>query len=393
MSKIQNDARNFKTLEMIGAQDYKPNIAIVGAGPSGIYCALQLIEEFKKIGQKAYSITLFDPKETLSTILPTGNGRCNLTYSEYDFKKLASFYPRGEKFLYSIFSRYGTSETLQYFEKIGIKTYKQQDNRVFPVSNSAKKLRTQMISELLKSKNIKIVKKEIKNIEELHRYDIAVLATGSKDCNNLAKQFRHNIIPLKPALCGLKIKDKGEDFPAGVSFNTDDGGLIFTHQGVSGPYIFKISSLNAYKDFPYEIKIPILNPDKLFELIKENSTKSLGNVVSLIIPRSLAQYLFKKYNINFEKQAAHAKKEEIEKLKFLTLVAENVDGKGEIVHAGGVNLKEIDKNCKSKITPALWIIGESLDIDGFCGGFNLQNCWSTAAIAAMDIVKFCNVLK
>ena len=77
----------------------------------------------------------------------------------------------------------------------------------------------------------------------------------------------------------------------------------------------------------------------------------------------------------------------------MTLVAENVDGKGEIVHAGGVNLKEIDKNCKSKITPALWIIGESLDIDGFCGGFNLQNCWSTAAIAAMDIVKFCNVLK
>ena len=94
MSKIQNDAKKFQNSEMIGAQDYKPNIAIVGAYSSGIYCALQLIEEFKKIGQKAYSITLFDPKETLSTILPTGNGRCNLTYSEYDFKKLASFYPR-----------------------------------------------------------------------------------------------------------------------------------------------------------------------------------------------------------------------------------------------------------------------------------------------------------
>ncbi len=364
-------------------------IAIIGSGPAGVFCALQLIEEFQKTGQNAYHITIFDPHETLSTILPTGNGRCNLAYSEFDFKKLAAFYPRGEKFLYSVFSRFGTSETLEYFKKIGVKTYTQPDGRIFPVSNSAKVLRAQMISELLKSKKVKITKKEIKNIEEVQKYDVVVLATGSKDHNKLADSFGHSINPLKPALCGLKIKEKGENFPAGVSLNTDEGGIIFTHQGVSGPYIFKISSVNAYKNFPYEVNIPILNPDKLLELIKENSTKSFGNIVSLIIPRSLAQYLFKKYEIDFNKQAAHAKKIEIEKLKNLILIAENVDGKGEIVHAGGVKLNEIDKNCRSKIVPNLWIIGEILDIDGFCGGFNLQNCWSTAAIAACDIVKFC----
>lgn len=381
---------------MKAQNDYCPKngscleIAIIGTGPSGVYCALRLIEEFKKTGQKPYTITLFDPKETLSTILPTGNGRCNLTFCEFDFKKLASFYPRGEKFLYSIFSRYGTAETLEYFEKIGIKTYTQEDRRIFPVSNSTKKLRTQMISELLKSKNIKIVKKEIKNIKELYKYDITVLATGSKDRSGLTEQFGHTITPLKPALCGLKIKDIGADFPTGVSLNTDDGGIIFTHSGVSGPFIFKITSKNAYKEFPYEINIPILNTDELFELLHKNSTKSFGNVVSQIIPRALTKYLFNKNKINFEKQAAHAKKDEIEKLKSLTLIAENTDGKGEIVHAGGVKLNEVDKNCHSKIAPALWIIGENLDIDGLCGGFNLQNCWSTAAIAAEDIVKFCN---
>ncbi len=380
---ISTDINSSKTCNII-------EIAIIGAGPAGIYCALQLIEEFKKSGENAYNITVFDPKPTLSTILPTGNGRCNLAYSEFDFKKLAAFYPRGEKFLYSIFSRYGTAETIEYFEKIGVKTYTQQDNRIFPVSNSAKTLRSQMISRLLKYKNIKIIKKEIKNIKEVSKYNVTVIATGSKDRSGLIKQFGHTVIPLKPALCGLKIKDKGDFFPQGVSLNTTDGGVIFTHQGVSGPYIFKISSVNAFRDFPYEIKIPILNPDKLYSLIKENSTKSFGNVVSLIIPKSLAHYMFKKYEINFDKQAAHAKKSEIEKLENLILTAENTDGKGEIVHAGGVDLDEIDKNCRSKIAKNLWIIGESLNIDGFCGGFNLQNCWGTAAIAAGDIVKFCN---
>ena len=95
-------------------------IAIVGTGPSGIYCALQLIEEFQKTAFEAYSVTFFDPLPTLSTILPTGNGRCNLTYAEEDFKTFASNYPRGEKFLYSIFSRYLTEETLEYFKKIGV---------------------------------------------------------------------------------------------------------------------------------------------------------------------------------------------------------------------------------------------------------------------------------
>lgn len=362
-------------------------IGIIGTGPSGVYCALQLIEEFSKIAFKAYSITLFDPLPTLSTILPTGNGRCNLTFDESDFKKFAENYPRGEKFLYSIFSRYLTNETLEYFEKIGIKTYKQPDNRIFPISNSAKTVRTQMISALKSGISVKICQKMIKIIEEVDEFNIIVLATGSKDRHSLAAQYGHKIIPFKPALYGLKVKDKEADFPTGVSIHTKNGGLIFTHQGVSGPEIFRISSINANKPYPYEIKIPILNQDKVFEAINKNPKKSFGNTISDFLPKSLVRYLFKKYNIDFEKQAAHAKKSEVETLLNLTFTVTEPDGKGEIVHAGGVSLKEIDKNCHSKINPKLWIIGEALDIDGFCGGFNLQNCWSTAAIAAMDIVK------
>ena len=386
-AKKPNLNKTTKTLTMQGTADYKANIAIVGAGPAGSYCALQLIEAFRENACNNYHITLFDQLDTLTTILPTGNGRCNLTFDETDFKKFASYYPRGEKFLYSILSRYSTLETRSYFEKIGIKTYTQPDRRVFPVSNSAKTLRTQMILELNKSQNLKIIKKNKKNAKELDKFNILVLATGSKDRHKLASQLGHTIIPYKPSLCGLKIKDKGPNFPTGVSIHTPDGGIIFTHQGISGPAIFKISSIKVNSTLPYTIKIPILNPDEVFEHIKINPVKSFGNIISEFIPKSLAKYIFEKNNINFEKQACHAKKIEVETLSTLVFIIEGPDGKGEIVHAGGVCLNEIDKNCKSKINDKLWIIGETLDIDGFCGGFNLQNCWSTAKIAAEDIVK------
>ena len=82
----------------------KTKIAIVGAGPAGIYCALQLIETFKQNNFVNYQIDIFDKAPVLRTILPTGNLRCNITNSIYDIKEFASNYPRGEKFLYSIFS-------------------------------------------------------------------------------------------------------------------------------------------------------------------------------------------------------------------------------------------------------------------------------------------------
>ncbi len=369
--------------------EFSPNIAIVGTGPAGTYCALQLIEHFKKEDQNTYKITLFDPLPALSTILPTGNGRCNLTYNENDFKKFAAFYPRGEKFLYSILSRYSMYETLEYFEKLGIKTYTQPDNRIFPVSNSAKDVQKHMISALKKSKNINFINKTIKNIEELNKYNIIVLATGSKDRSGLVQQFGHKIIPLKPALCGLKVKELTPNFPTGISIQANGGGIIFTHQGLSGPEIFKISSKNVHKEYPYKIKIPIINPDKLFKLIDANPKKSFGNVVSELIPKKLTKYVFEQHGLNYDKQAAHAKKEEIKTLENLDFTIIATDGRGEIVHAGGVCTDEINKNCHSKINSKLWIIGEALNVDGFCGGFNLQNCWSTAAIAADDIVKFC----
>lgn len=348
-------------------------IAIVGGGPSGVFSAIKILEFADKIGKKP-EITIFDNKNILHTILPTGNGRCNLCYMEFDNIELAKNFPRGEKFLYSVFSRYGTSDTIADFENLGVETYIQDDLRIFPKENSSAFVKQKMLEAIYNK--VKFERKEIK--EKLNGFDAVIIATGLKTYPKLAEIYGHKIEEIKPALCGLKIKEKKFLTLKGVSFNK----VIFTDVGVSGPYIFKLSSINAYKKYPYEIKIPLISPESLKEKLIENPKKQFKTIVSAFIPNSLANILIKT-----DKKCANVSKKEIEELEFLTLTVTSPDNKGEIVHSGGVNLDEIDKNFKSKIAKNLWIIGEVLNIDGFTGGFNLQNCWSDAAICAQDVIK------
>ena len=121
-------------------QELKYKVAIIGGGPAGCICAYFL--------QNNFDVTVFDKKAPLKTLLPTGGGRCNLCHAEYDFKELASNYPRGEKFLYSAFSKFAAAETVAFFENIGIKTYVQGDMRIFPVSNSSSDVREKFLKAL-----------------------------------------------------------------------------------------------------------------------------------------------------------------------------------------------------------------------------------------------------
>ena len=117
--------------------------AIIGAGASGCICAYFLLKA-------GFKVTLFDKNLPLRTLLPTGGGRCNLAHAEYDFKELAKNYPRGEKFLYSVFSKFSTADTIALFEEMGIKTYIQEDGRIFPESNNSQNVQEIILKELRK---------------------------------------------------------------------------------------------------------------------------------------------------------------------------------------------------------------------------------------------------
>ena len=125
-------------------------------------------------------------------------------------------------------------------------------------------MREKMLGELRKYKNVKIIKKDLKNKKELDSYDKIVIATGSSCGYDLAQQFSHTIVEPKKALCGYVTREK---YPPGVSLETDDGALLFTHQGVSGPFIYKHSSINAYAPFPREIDVNLIDNLKLKEAI------------------------------------------------------------------------------------------------------------------------------
>lgn len=265
-------------------------IAIIGGGPAGFMAAISAVEN----SSKSLQVDIYEKSEALKTILYTGNGRCNLTNEIYDYKKLASNYPRGEKFLYSAFSQFGVKETLEFFEKNGVELYTQEDNRVFPKSNDAKTVRNALLKKAEKlgvniKNNSPVTKIEyINNKFQVYtqnssvEYDKIIISTGGnykkpKDSGyDLAESLGHKITELKPSLLGFITKENWAKDLSGISIKNaeirafseqklitkDTGDFIFTHKGISGPLVFKISAYCAFVEFnknkPLVLKIDFL---------------------------------------------------------------------------------------------------------------------------------------
>lgn len=350
-------------------RELKSKVAIVGGGPAGCICAYFLQDKF--------DVTVYDKKSPLLTLLPTGGGRCNLGHAEFDFKELAKNYPRGEKFLYSVFSKFSTADTLEFFEKIAVKTYVQDDMRIFPTTNSAKDVRENFLKALHK---VKFVKKEVLDIPDA---DFVVIATGGHASYNIIRALGHKIIQPKPALTGLVTK---EDFSriSGVAIND----VLFTHKGISGPVVYKISSLRARDEFPYTLSFDFVGNIDLQSALNGKPHKSIKNLLSDYVPKSFAEFVLDNPDEKCHRIDGKTRDKILEKLQSFTVTAIGTVPDGEVVTAGGVDLKEINpKTMQSKFAPNVYFCGEVVDIDGFCGGFNLQNCWSTGFVAAQGIIS------
>lgn len=375
------------------------SVAIIGGGPAGCICAKLLQDEF--------DVTVFDKDKFLRTILPTGGGRCNLAHSEYDFKQLAKNYPRGEKFLYSIFSRFSTSQTIEFFESIGVKTYTQDDNRIFPVSNSANKVKGKFLNSLNKCR---FAKEQVLRLKKTcdnwkittdkgeYPFDIVVAAIGGHSGYQILHDLEINIIEPTQALVGLVTKNnisqlsgiKVPNVKLTIENKIYSGDILFTHKGVSGPVIYTISSVYARKEFPYEISIKFIENIDLQEFLNQNPHKTIENMLKQFVPKAVSSYILKSLNIDKDILCAYVGKTQRDnikkKLEDFKLQVSGKMPKGEVVTCGGVDLKEVNpKTLESKKYSGLYFCGEVLDIDGFCGGFNLQNCWSTGYVVSESI--------
>lgn len=372
------------------------NIAIIGAGASGCLCAYFLLKA-------GLDVNLFDFSSPLRTLLPTGGGRCNLAHAEYDFKELAKNYPRGEKFLYSVFSQFSTYDTLALFEELGIKTYVQENGRIFPQSNSAKEVREKILNKITKAN---FIKEKVSFIERVgseykittnkakYLFTDVVAASGGHWGIEIFKHLDLSINPQVPSLVGLNSDIKA---PSGIVLKnvyskdlkiSDD--ILFTHFGISGPLTFKISSIKARDKFPYKLSFDLYPKEfELQNLLNTYPHKELKNILSEFLPLNFVKYLLGDFaEVKAHKINGKIRDEILEKIHNFQLTITGTNKGEETVSAGGVDLKEINpKTMECKKHPHLYFTGEILDIDGFCGGFNLQNAWSTAFSAAQDIIS------
>ncbi|MBQ4078953.1 aminoacetone oxidase family FAD-binding enzyme [bacterium] len=396
---------------MVQESIYK-NIAIIGCGAAGGLAAVLLCKNpYNKV-------TAFDVKEPFSTLLPTGGGRCNLTNDEKDVREFVKNYPRGEKFLISVFSKFGQEKTRELFKDLGIKTYVQEDKRVFPISNSSQKT-IQTLNKHLETSNFKHIKEKVVSIKKEDKFvvksenkeyvfDYVIVTTGGRGNGfEIAKNLGHNIIEPKPSLCAIDIEEKYLYSLSGLSFKNVEiqsklgkkklptvyGDILFSHKAITGPAIFKVSALSAFdniEELEMTIKLVDISQDEIEKYIRENQKKTIKNVFSKFVPESYINAIIDEHKIDGNKQTAQIKKQEKEIL-INSLLAQRLHAKSrlkdsEIVTAGGIDLKEIDsKTMQSKLVDGLYFAGEILNIDAYTGGFNLQNCWSTAFIIAQDL--------
>lgn len=407
------------------------DIAVIGGGPAGFMAAIAAAENYKG---EDLSVVIFEKKQPLQTLLPTGNGRCNITNNIPSYKELSLNYPRGEKFLYSVFSRFGVKETIYWFESNGLRLYTQDDNRMFPVSDSAESVRNLLIE---KAKKLKITIKNETSVNKIDKFnqqykitlsnktylfDKVIISTGGnvKDLSSngyeLVKPFDINSTERRASLVGLKIKENYLNKLSGVSIKDCNvtayyenkkifnlaGDFLFTHKGVSGPLIFKISSNSAFINYncdkPLVLSINFtkfksndLFDKELINILNENKNIAVSNVLKKFLPKSLAIELLIQNEISSEKKSSEVTKIERKKIvNFLTELKINVISTfpdGEMVTAGGIDLKQINsKTLAAKNDENVFFCGEVLDIDGYTGGFNLQACWSTGYIAGMSAI-------
>jgi len=370
------------------------NIAIIGAGAAGCICTYFLLNA-------GYNVTLFDYASPLRTILPTGGGRCNLANAEYDFKELAKNYPRGEKFLYSVFSKFSTYDTIELFNKLNIQTYTQEDNRIFPTSNSSKDVREKVLNAIKKADFVKECVNKITKIDNGYKIktnkaeyysSIIIIANGGGIKSKKIEGLKHNIIPYTPALVGLNSNTNNLSGIVLKDVYSKEfkifGDILFSHFGISGPLIYKLSSLKTKDSFPYTLHFDLYTlPFNLQDAINNNPKKDLKNILSSIFPHRFAEYISEEHsNTKANNINGKIRDQILDKVHNFEIKITGFNKGEETVTAGGYDLNEINpKTLESKLYSNLYIIGEALDIDGFCGGFNLQNAWSTAFVAAESI--------
>jgi predicted Rossmann fold flavoprotein len=417
-------------------EDYY-DVAVIGGGPAGLMAAGRIAEQ--NTGKKI-RVVLLEKNPSLGVkLLITGGGRCNVTNAQSDVRKFLSKYKDSDKFLFSAFSQFAIQDTLDFFNKKGMPTKIEAENRVFPVSDSAQSVWNVLV-EYCKQGSVeiktnaqvvgfekegsKITGLKLKNKETIRaqKYILATGGTSRPETGSTGdgfvwlKELGHTVIPSNEALVPIALKDSWIKTLSGVTLQdiklttfqnnqkqeVHKGKLLFTHFGISGPTVLNMSKdvgeLLKYGDVVIKLDlIPtkdhgILNT-ALQDLFKIDDKKKIKNSLGSLIPSPLVSIVLELSNIDEDKTNNSVTREErlklIETIKGLPMNVSGLLGSDKaIVSSGGVDLTEVDfKTMQSKKIENLYLIGDILNIDRPSGGYSLQLCWTTGYVAGSHILE------
>ena len=404
-------------------------VVVIGGGAAGLMAAYAA-------GSRGAQVTLLERNEKLGKkIYITGKGRCNLT-NDCPPDEFLENVVRGGKFLTGAIWSFSPEDMMSLCERFSLPVKVERGNRVFPVSDHASDV-TKMLERACLSVGVTIKLQEyVKEIGVLHSTmrdiitqngvypcEAVVIATGglsypstgsTGDGLRFAKSLGHKIAPCVPSLVGLNCKG---DFSAlqGVSLKnvclfamrggkfifSEQGEMLFTHYGISGPLVLSLSArinrlpfaeLSCFIDFKPALDRETLDR-RLVRDLSERKNEQMKNVVRGLLPSALCLPVLKEAGIDPFKHANAVTREErgrlLDSLKKFPVVLTSLRGFEEaVVTSGGVELKDVSsKTMESKIAPGVFFAGEVLDVDAYTGGFNLQIAFSTGMTAGIAAAR------
>lgn len=402
------------------------DVIVVGGGASGLVTAIMCARKGKRV------LVLEHKKQIGKKILATGNGKCNYTNKNC---KVEDFRGEQEAFVQYGLSAFDAQKVIAFFEELGIYP-KEKNGYIYPYSEQASAMVDVLAMELQRlqvsivyEKVISIQKKEcfaVQTEKQTYVGTTVVLAAGGKASPKLgsdgsgyilAKKLGHTIVDPVPALIGLKCKESyyemisGVRIQAGISLYieeeqtpiaTDEGELQLTSYGISGIPVFQLSRFAAralakgcsvYARIDY---MPAISMEALVSLLQKRflaEGKSASEALVGLLPAKLIPVFLQRGGIKISIKATKVNQQQLRQLanqlkrQKTEILGTNGFDTAQVT-AGGVSTKEIEETTmESKIMEGLYFTGEIMDVDGICGGYNLQWCWSSAYIASQAIVK------
>lgn len=403
------------------------NLIVIGGGAAGFYTAINVARH-----NPSFSVLILEKTSKLLTkVKVSGGGRCNVTHHCYDPIQLARHYPRGSKPLKTLFKKHQALDVVSWFSKNGVKLKSEDDGRMFPVTDNSQTIIDCFLNEARKNRieirtNTQVVslRKEDQNdyfvITTQEGGDFlsskVLIATGGnpkREAYQWIEKLGHTIEVPKPSLFTFNDSDKKFKDLMGVSVSgaqvriagtkfLQQGPILITHWGLSGPAVIKLSAWAA--EYLHEINYQftalvswvgeIKDVDLRSRLYVEMKNHGLRKIVTnplFGLSQRLWQRLCDLAEIPEEKIWAELPQRNCNKLSESLLrcpfqIKGKTTFKEEFVTCGGVKLNEIDlERMESKKMKNLFFAGEVLNIDGETGGFNFQSAWTTAFIAATAI--------